>query len=66
MGMQVMHSLQNFARHIRHLAAPFILVRCCIPLLLLVGLEMYFFDITFPVSVCCIVQVVTSSYTVQD
>ena len=48
------------------LLEPFTLVWCCILLWLLVDLEVYLFERTFPVSLCCLVQVVTSSYTVQD
>ena len=41
------------------LLEPFTLVCCCILLWLLVNLEVYLFERTFPVSLCCLVQVVT-------
>ena len=48
------------------LLVPFTLVRYCILLWLLMNLEVYLFVTTFPLSWCCLVQVVTSSYTVQN
>ena len=58
-------SLQNFAQRMRPLAGAVHSGIVSYPFVALVNLEVYLFERTFPVSLCCPVQVVTSSYTVQ-
>ena len=59
-------SLQNFAQHIRPFAGTVHSGMESYPSVVLVNLEVYLFGRTFPVSLCCPVQVVPISYTVQD
>ena len=58
-------SLQFFAQHIRPLAGTVHSGMVSYPSVVLVNLEFDLFGRTFPISFCCSVQVINSSYTAQ-